>query len=404
MSENNDLQTAIEMGIINIQDVQRIIEMKKREEILAKHPYKIWQGKDGKWFTYLPDGENGRILKKRTSESAIQEIVIEHWKKREENPTIKEVFVEWAEKKLEDEDISAPTFERYYDDYNRYFSEFGKRKIKTVTEDDLEEFIKQSIRKFRLTTKGYTNLKILINGIFKLAKKKRYVNFGITDFWDGIEISKKKFKINIKPDSEEVFNDEEYEKVELFILDNVDCINLGLLLLFCTGLRVGEISALKWTDYDGISVKILRTETRYKDENGKYLYTIKDFPKTPAGVREVVIPPQSRWILEKVRNMNPNGEFIFEKNGRRVKTYSFRKRLYTICNILGISKKSPHKIRKTYASILLDNQVAEKIVTDLMGHADINCTNRFYAKNRKTVEAKANILSNIAEFDMKTAN
>lgn len=72
----------------------------------------------------------------------------------------------------------------------------------------------------------------------------------------------------------------------------------------------------------------------------------------------------------------------------RIKTYSFRKRLYSICDKTGIARKSPHKIRKTYASILRDNQVSEKFITDLMGHTDIQCTNQFYAHNRKTNEKK----------------
>lgn len=41
--------------------------------------YKIWEGKDGKWYTYLPDEKKGRVLKKRTSEHAIIEMVIEFY-------------------------------------------------------------------------------------------------------------------------------------------------------------------------------------------------------------------------------------------------------------------------------------------------------------------------------------
>ena len=50
--------------MINVSDVQEQVEMNKREEILEKHPYDIWKGKDGNWHTYLPDKEKGRIPKK----------------------------------------------------------------------------------------------------------------------------------------------------------------------------------------------------------------------------------------------------------------------------------------------------------------------------------------------------
>ena len=183
-------------------------------------------------------------------------------------------------------------------------------------------------------------------------------------------------------------------------MQNLDVTNLGLLLTFFTGIRVGELSALKWSDFDGCSIKIQRTETRYKDNYGKYVYEIKDSPKTKAGVREVVIPPKCMWVIQKIRLRNPFDEYMFEKNGDRIKTYSFRKRLYSICDKAGISRKSPHKIRKTYASILLDDQVSEKLITDLMGHTNIQCTNQFYGRNRKTNEKKAEALDSIPEFQM----
>lgn len=63
---NDDiLQYALSNGIINIEDVQEKIAMREKEELLSKHPYKIWGSKDGKWYTYLPDESRGRILKKK---------------------------------------------------------------------------------------------------------------------------------------------------------------------------------------------------------------------------------------------------------------------------------------------------------------------------------------------------
>ena len=55
LSDLELLKYAVENGMINTALVQEKIEMQKREELLNKHPYKIYQGKDGKWYTYLPD-------------------------------------------------------------------------------------------------------------------------------------------------------------------------------------------------------------------------------------------------------------------------------------------------------------------------------------------------------------
>ncbi|MCD8370474.1 MAG: tyrosine-type recombinase/integrase [Clostridiales bacterium] len=73
-------------------------------------------------------------------------------------------------------------------------------------------------------------------------------------------------------------------------------------------------------------------------------------------------------------------------------------RLPRLCNKPGIYRKSPHKIRKTYGSILLDSHVDNRMITDQMGHTDIGCTENYYHRNRKSIEQKTHILSDIPEF------
>lgn len=63
-----------------------------------------------------------------------------------------------------------------------------------------------------------------------------------------------------------------------------------------------------------------------------------------------------------------------------------------------ITQKSPHKVRKTYASILLDNQIPDKNIIELMGHTDITCTKEFYSRDRRSNEKKAELLDAIPEF------
>lgn len=77
MTENDtldlkELNTAISSGIIDIAYVREKNEMNRREKILKNHPYSVWQGKDGKWYTYLPDDKrpNGRLLKKERQKMA----------------------------------------------------------------------------------------------------------------------------------------------------------------------------------------------------------------------------------------------------------------------------------------------------------------------------------------------
>ena len=51
------LKIALENGMIDLGTIQKQIDMQKRKELLSTHPYAVWEGKNGKWYTYLPDDD-----------------------------------------------------------------------------------------------------------------------------------------------------------------------------------------------------------------------------------------------------------------------------------------------------------------------------------------------------------
>ena len=385
MNNEELLKYAIENDMIDLSYVQEQIEMNKRSELLEKHPYKIYQGKDGKWYTYLPT-DNGRIFKKRSTKEGIENLVVEYWKERETNPTINDIFKEWITYKISRKEISESTKGRYERQYKQCFAEFGKRNIKSVLEYDIEDFLLSSISNHNLTRKGFSNLRTLIFGIFRLAKKKHYINYSITEIVNDIEISRKSFRKVIKEDDEQVFMIDEIPKITGYLEQNQDVLNLGILLLFKTGLRIGELAALKNCDIRGNVIHVNRTEICYEEENGNRVYDVRDFPKTEAGIRDVVIPSNCQWILKKIKLLNPFGEFVFMNDGERIRTYVFRNRLSTVCKHAKVKQKSPHKIRKTYGSILLDDGLAESLIVSQMGHTNIKTTKEHYYKNRRNVD------------------
>lgn len=395
MSDAELLKFAIENGMLDTALVQEKIEMQKREESLKRHPYKIYQGKDKKWYTYLPDEGKGRVMKKRNSQKEIEDLVIRYWRQVEENPTVKEMFYEWVEAKVLREEITKATKDRYERQFEQCFSTFGERKIKALTEYDIESFVLDSVHEYALTSKGFSNLRTLIFGIFKFAKKKKLVQFSITEVMGDIEISRKAFRRNAKTDEELVFTQDELPEVTNYLEENQDLLNLGILLMFKTGLRIGELAGLKKCDMDQNVIHVQRTEISYEDESGKRVYEVRDFPKTEAGIRDVFIPDSCTWILRKIRSISPFGEFVFERNGERIRTYIFRNRLSTVCKHTEVVRKSPHKIRKTYGSILIDSGLDESLVISQMGHTDIKTTKNYYYKNRKNDLQKSEAINSV---------
>lgn len=398
---NDILRFIIDSGMISISDVQNSMEAMKRKELLEKHPYKIWKGKDEKWYTYLPDEKKGRLLKKRTSQRAIEDDVIEYWKSELENPTISDVFQEWNDRRLELKQISNAAYLRYKQVFNRHYHNFGDKKIKTVAAEEFQEFLEEEAAE-ELTVKAFSLLKTVTRGLLKRAKRRKLISFNVEELLQELDTSEMNFKKVIKEDYEEVFSNEEMPVMIDYLKNNLDAKNIGILLMFATGIRVGELVALKHDVFDGNTFKVRRTETRFLGENGRYVYDVKEFPKSEAGVRTVIIPKDYEWLCTRIKMLNPFGEYIFtDKNGKRLTTNCIRRRQERNCAKLGIYKKSPHKIRKTYGSILLDHNVDNRMIMEQMGHTDISCTENHYHRNRRSIDAKSQILSNIPELQAK---
>lgn len=398
---NDILRFIINNGMIDIGDVQDSMEAMKREELLKKHPYKIWQGKEGKWYTYLPNEKKGRRMVKRSTQKAIEEAIVAYWKVEAENPTIRELFYEWMERKLEYQDICVGTFNRYEKDFRRFFedeSKFSEARIRNVDSKEIAPFLRKAIANYSLTAKAYSNLRTLTYGMFKYAKEKGYISWSISQTVNDMELPRKAFRKVVKEDDEEVFNDDEMAKLLQYLTEKPDILNLGIILMFCTGVRVGELVAIKWCDVTENAIKIRRTEISYKDCDGRNVYEIRDYPKTEAGIRTVFVPNEFSSILRRLKLLSGIQEYVFWEDGQNIKAMQVRKRLYYICKKLDIKKKSPHKLRKTYVSILLDNGVDKRLVQDVARHAQISTSERNYHRNRKSDQRKEAILSDIPEF------
>ena len=124
--------------------------------------------------------------------------------------------------------------------------------------------------------------------------------------------------------------------------------------------------------------------------------------KTDAGMRMVVVPIQYRWLLDKLYKLSVNQEYVFMREDgdtkERIISQGFRRRLHRICKQFEIPYRSPHKIRKTYDSILLDNGMDQRFILDQMGHVDMSMNEERYHRNRRHMDTKAEMLGALNEF------
>ena len=370
------------------------MEKSRRKELIEGYKYKVWQGTNGYWYTYKDEGDKKKLVK-RVNRKDIEDIIVEIV---DDNPTVEDIFKAESARRLELKKIGRSTYNREQKQFERFFDEFGKRKIKYLSPEEIVDFLEEQIPRFDLTAKAFSNLKTMMRQILKYAKRKKYISFALHDVFEVIDVSDRCFKRTFKEDYQEVYSEEEMGMVMRYLMNNIDLINLGILLIFVTGIRVGELVTLRLDDFiNDYELKIRRSETYYKDDN-HYVYEVKDMPKTQAGFRNVIIPQDYQWIRAMFRRLNPFGEYLILKNGKRVHGQQVWYRLKTINDKLGIYNKSPHKIRKTYGTILLDSGLDKRLIKDLMGHADILVTENHYHINRKSQEKKRDIVSNIPDF------
>ena len=284
--------------------------------------------------------------------------------------------------------ITTQTADRLDDDYKRYLrsTTFERLDPAQVTREELWDFCDALFQEEKLRAHAWLNFKSLINGIFDHARRTTSTIDTRLAFRDYIVPTsrlivknRRKTRADIRAN---VFMPEDVEAIKQAISDSTEPLDIGIRLLFMTGLRVCELSALKPEDIDGDILTVQRMERRHK-EGGSYVYTVEDCTKANAGARDVILIREAQELIRSL----PSGEYLFEKYGRRIRGMSFSRQLRKVCHRLGIPEKSCHAIRKTYCSQLLNAGMPLVEVQHLLGHTSPQTTLSAYYYNNSSVLA-----------------
>ncbi|MDD6137663.1 MAG: site-specific integrase [Lachnospiraceae bacterium] len=394
------LQYAVDSGIINLESIKNVVDDMTKKEILAQHKYAIVQGSDGRWSTRVPLDDGTSAVRHRKTREELEDYLVNYYKELKKSIYIKDVFWKWMNEKLDYGEIKKQSYDKYCAEFKRFFTKDSFiciKKMKNITEEDLERFIKTTIRDMELTRKAYSGLVTLLNGIFKYGKKMGCTTISISTFIKDLYLPKNIFKKNFKDKKTEVFMEDEIPVIIGYLKENPDIWNLALLLQFETGARIGEISTLKKEDIKKHSILIRRTEVKIKIDD-VWKMVVSELPKTDAGYREIILPPSAQWTISKILELNPNGDFLFMDKGKRIRENTYNKRLNRICEKLNIPHRTTHKIRKTYGTTLLDSDVNDSFVAEQMGHTDVSTTRKLYYYSNKSYKTKLNQISGAISF------
>jgi integrase len=370
----------------------------------SKWYFQIYTGIDPSTGRKKFTSKGGFKTKKEAQMAAVEveKEVYENTYVQEQNITFQEFTLEWIKTYRETAKISSVrNRQQNLDHLNRFF---GNKKIKDITRKQYQAMLTS------LHNKGYAFN--TLDGIHATGRMvfRKAVEFNI------IKDSPSDFaKI---PRKVETVEDVESSKGEIKFMEKEELIRFlnvakesGIdkdypmfLTLAYSRLRVGELIVLKWSDIE-MDKKTLRvTKTYYNPNNSTKEYQLLT-PKTKgsirtlkmdAGVIQVLEKHKEHQddLIEKMKNEYTQLDFVFTKEVQNLGYPEFLKTANThmrrLLKISGIDKKlTPHSLRHTHTSLLIEAGVGVKEIQQRLGHGDINTTMNIYAHITENMEEKA---------------
>lgn len=392
LTQEELLKFALCNGMIDLDEVSNQVNMKMIEKVKEIHKYKITPPAEGavdpRWQTHVEDStkQNGRRKVKGNTENELLLKLADHYGiADDEQLTMNDMYKKWLPYKRSITN-SENTIYRHTNHWKRYCinSEICNKNMKTLTTLDLESWANCLIKDNNMTRKEWQNVKVIIGGIWDYTFRKNLIK---TNPWAGIKISVKYRQVSKKSPETQVFIGNDIDKLisicwEMYNSNQNESYLAILFNLYC-GLRVGELVALKWEDVNMseryLSVEREEVHIRERLDDGSIIYkwVIEDHTKTYTS-RYVPLIPKALNILENVisirNNKNINSDFIFKKGCEHLNTNNVSNALRWACKKAGISNKSTHKIRKTFASRLDSSGVPIDEIRVLLGHTDAQTT------------------------------
>ena len=187
-----------------------------------------------------------------------------------------------------------------------------------------------------------------------------------------------------------VLTKREQNKITNYVLENINSRNIGLLISLYSGIRIGELCALKWEDVDFkkncLTINKTIQRVYIKDKNKNISKVIITTPKTKNANREIPINKDFLEILKKVKSDKEH--YILTCNERYIEPRTYRKYFNKILDELKIKHFNFHSLRHTFATNCISLGVDYKTVSELLGHANVNITLNLYVHPRYSQKKK----------------
>lgn len=399
-NSNEVLQYLIENGIIDLGNVENDMKKQKLQKILLGHPYSIKQGKNGRWTTYVYDEnypKNRRQIAK-SSEEKLHEALYNHYcgldeSKPQNEMTLETLYPRWLEFKSLHTD--APTYiTRIVNEWKKHYegTDIVKVPVTKLTKLMLDEWAHRLIKNNNMSKKQYYNCTVIMNQALDYAVDLEVIE---KNPFKAVKIDgKRMFRHERKKASEtQIYTRSEEAQLKRMAWDDFEkrvkvhqLSPLAVLFQFETGVRIGELVALRYEDVNGRYLHVQRMWRRDAKE-------IVEHTKGTYGDREVILTSEALRIIESARKrqeelgVSTDG-YIFSITDEPVSYYAVSDLYRKYCNKMGIEVKSSHKSRKTVISSMIDANMNINTIREMAGHADERTTYNNYCFDRSTEDER----------------
>lgn len=375
------LQSLVSDGIIDTSEGKQKIYMIKEKEVLKVHTRSINQRSDGRYITKIKINDSSLQKSADTYKELIEKLYDFYFGIL--NATLEMLYPQWVDYRKNETSAKEKTIKENGFIWNAHLQgqSITKTPIRLLTPIDYIVFFRSLTKNREMTRKRFNDMKSVMNGILYYAIEKGIIIHNPLN-----EINYQQFSYKAEKNVTMPYTEEERLKMLNHVPDN-DLYDLAIKLDFYLTLRIGELKGLRFDDIQGDFICVQRF---VNDKN-----QIEDDVKghTSSGIRWLPITDECMKIIDKIRELNPDSEYMFFRDDKPLCTCTFNRRLKKYCNELKIVYRSSHKIRFTTASILHKNGVSDTELQNMLGHSTLTMTQHYLKNVTSIIQTQAKVQS-----------